>query len=208
MKKIIAQEQNEWVLNTWKWLAEKQEQYQAKSLYLPAGETPKLIYKDWEERQPELLNKLKLIQIDDVETGEQKNLFKKFFYDELPSYAHRIEYFEEGSTQADLGILGLGLNGHVAFHEPGLPANFYSGCVQLQNETITNLNLENKTWGKTYGAQAFYSCKALLIIVKGLKKKEILQQTIALGSRPDRQLIPAATLLQHPDLSILTDFEL
>ncbi|MGZ3725243.1 MAG: 6-phosphogluconolactonase [Pseudobdellovibrio sp.] len=208
MKKIIAQEQNEWVQRTSSWLAEKKAEYKAKSVYLPAGETPKLIYRDWELRKPEFLNQLQLIQIDDVLDGEKKDLFKKFFHDELPSYASRIEYFTDGGHQADLGILGLGMNGHVAFHEPGLPSNFYSGCVCLQNETLHNLQLNEGTWGKTYGARAFSSCKALLIIVKGLKKKEILQKTLIEAQNSSTGKIPASSLLHHPDLTILTDFEI
>lgn len=202
MKKIIAQEQLDWVKAASAWLSEKQKSYNASSIYVPAGETPKLIYRDWESKKPDLLKSLKMIQIDDVHTGAKKDLFKKFFYDELPSFADKIEYFDQGQTQADLGILGLGMNGHVAFHEPGLPNSFYSGCVKLQEETIRNLELEDTTWGKTYGAGAFNRCKALLLIIKGTKKKSILLETLGNNSK-----IPASALLHHPDLTILADFE-
>jgi 6-phosphogluconolactonase/glucosamine-6-phosphate isomerase/deaminase len=206
MKKIIAQDQNDWVLHASTWLDDKQTQYRAQSVYIPAGETPKLIYKDWELRKPAVLKHLKMIQIDDVLEGHKENVFKQFFFDELPSYASQIEYFGNGQTQADLGILGLGMNGHVAFHEPGLNFNFYSGCVRLQNETLRNLELEPETWGKTYGAAAFFGCKALLMIVKGAKKKDILLKT--LDKVGEAHGIPAQALLQHPDLTILTDFEI
>lgn len=212
MKKIIAQGQNEWVDLAAQWLDEKIVQYGATSIYVPAGETPKPIYRDWELRKPESLNKMQMIQIDDVLDGEKQNLFKQFFYSELPSYAPRIEYFERGQSQADLGILGLGMNGHVAFHEPGLASNFYSGCVRLQSETISNLGLAPGTWGKTYGAEAFNGCKALLMVVKGEKKKEILlrmlNSTTAGSAATALDGIPAQALLQHPDLTILTDFSI
>lgn len=207
MKKIVVQGQNEWVQAASDWLNEKQAQYKAQSLYVPAGETPKPLYRDWELHKPGYLNKMKMIQIDDVLDGEKKNLFKQFFFDELPTYAPKIEYFESGESQADLGILGLGMNGHVAFHEPGLAPNFYSGCVRLQNETLRNLDLANGTWGKTYGVNAFYKCKALLIAVKGVKKKEILLRTLEGGQRLAKE-VPACALLSHPDLTILTDFEI
>jgi 6-phosphogluconolactonase/glucosamine-6-phosphate isomerase/deaminase len=207
MKKIVAQGQNDWVTIAAHWLDEKQARYAAKSIYVPAGETPKPIYHDWELRKPESLNKMQMIQIDDVLDGEKQNIFKQFFQTELPSYASRIEYFDRGQSQADLGILGLGMNGHVAFHEPGLAPNFYSGCVRLQSETLINLGLVSGTWGKTYGAQAFFNCKALLLIVKGEKKKEILLRTLAAATNNSRE-IPACALLSHQDLTILTDFEL
>ena len=80
MKKIFAQEQNEWVHAAYSWLTEKQSQYRAESLYVPAGETPKLIYNDWELRKPDCLNNLKMIQIDDVLDGAKKDVFKNFFH--------------------------------------------------------------------------------------------------------------------------------
>lgn len=204
MKKIVSQEQSAWVLQASDWLQQKQIEYKAKSVYLPAGETPKKIYSYWQEQKPPFLDSLKLIQIDDVMTGQQKHVFRTFFKDYLPYKAEQIEYFETGHSQADLGILGLGMNGHVAFHEPDLNPKLYSGCVKLQDITIKNLNLEPNTWGKSYGAGAFNQCKALLLIVNGVKKKSILQKTL---SFPNSISIPASLLLGHQDLTILTDFE-
>jgi 6-phosphogluconolactonase/glucosamine-6-phosphate isomerase/deaminase len=203
MKKIVSQEQSAWVLQASDWLQQKQIEYKAKSVYLPAGETPKKIYSYWQQQKPPFLDSLKLIQIDDVMTGQQKHVFRTFFKDYLPYKAEQIEYFETGHSQADLGILGLGMNGHVAFHEPDLNPKLYSGCVKLQDITIKNLNLEPNTWGKSYGAGAFNQCKALLLIVNGEKKKAILQQTLNNKNNPH---IPASLLLNHPDLTILTDF--
>src|SRR4051812_37197415 len=105
MKKIVSQDQNNWVLQANHWLTDKSAQHKAKSLYLPAGESPKLIYQNWRKAPPVCLHDLKLIQIDDVMSGSKKDIFKKFFFDELPEFATRIEYIEQASTQADLGIL-------------------------------------------------------------------------------------------------------
>lgn len=204
MKKIVSQEQSVWVQQASDWLQQKKVEHRANSVYLPAGETPKKIYSFWQEHKPTFLDSLKLIQIDDVMTGQQKHVFRSFFKDHLPYKAEQIEYFETGSSQADLGILGLGMNGHVAFHEPDLNPKLYSGCVKLQDITIKNLNLEANTWGKSYGAGAFNQCKALLLIVNGEKKKEILHQTL---NKPNNVQIPASLLLNHQDLTILTNFE-
>jgi 6-phosphogluconolactonase/glucosamine-6-phosphate isomerase/deaminase len=35
----------------------------------------------------------------------------------------------------DVALLGLGPNGHVGFHEPGLKANFEGGRVMIKEET-------------------------------------------------------------------------
>jgi 6-phosphogluconolactonase/glucosamine-6-phosphate isomerase/deaminase len=204
MNQLIKQDQNLWVQSASNWLERKIIQYNSESVYIPAGETPKILYKYWTETNPFFLKKIKLVQIDEVSTGYKKKLFEKFFKNHLPLHHSQIEFISSGGTQADLAILGLGTNGHVAFHEPGLSQNFYSGCVKLSSETIHNLQLEEKTWGTTYGLGAFNACKAILMMVNGEKKMKIV---IDLINRNDPNKLPASGLKTHQDFTLLTDFE-
>ena len=204
MNQLIKQDQNLWVQSASNWLERKIIQYNSKSVYIPAGETPKILYKYWTENNPIYLKKIKLVQIDDVSTGSKIKIFEKFFQMHLPLHFSQIEFISAGSTQADLAIVGLGTNGHVAFHEPGLPLNFYSGCVKLSSETIHNLQLEEKTWGTSYGLGAFNSCNAILMMVNGEKKKKIV---IDLINTNDPKKLPASGLKTHQDFTLLTDFE-
>lgn len=203
MNKLIKQDQNLWVQSASNWLEQKLIQYNAKSVYIPAGETPKRLYKFWTETNPDYLKKLKFVQIDDVSTGAKADLFKEFFRQQLPIHHHQIEYISTAGTQADLAIVGLGLNGHVAFHEPGLSPNFYSGCVKLNSETVHYLQLDDNAWGTTYGVGAFINCKAVLMMVTGEKKKKI---AIDLQETNDARLLPACGLKLHQDFTLLTDF--
>ncbi|MEK7357725.1 MAG: 6-phosphogluconolactonase, partial [Bdellovibrionota bacterium] len=106
----------------------------------------------------------------------------------------------EGDAVADVAILGLGLNGHVAFHEPGLGRDFFSGCVKLSDTTVGQLAAEPETWGITYGAGAFARCRSVCIMVGGASKRDVLKRLLA-----GDDSLPATALMKHPDLTIFAD---
>jgi glucosamine-6-phosphate deaminase len=118
----------------------------------------------------------------------------------LPGFLNHFRWIGDSYEQGDLAILGLGLNGHVAFHEPELPKNFYSGCVRLSEKTCNTLGVEPSTWGITYGASAFLKSKAILMLVSGTAKREVLQRLL----KKDPSL-PATALCSHPQFTILAD---
>jgi 6-phosphogluconolactonase/glucosamine-6-phosphate isomerase/deaminase len=182
---------------TEQWLESRVKRYGARSLFLPAGETPRPLYARWREAEPGYLRGLRLLQVDDVSTGREKGMFARFFREELPALAVEPPVSE---VKADLAILGLGTNGHVAFHEPGIPASFRFGEVDLAEDTAARLKLEPGTKGVTYGVGTFFEAKAILLVVRGQNKKEILERL-----RKGDPSLPASGLLNHPDLTVLTD---
>lgn len=183
-----------------KWCLDSIQKHHAQSIYIPAGNTPIALYKIWQNEQPAYLRNKTLVQIDDVLTGRSKGLFKTFFEEHLPSHTNQIEFIHAAGHQADLAILGLGLNGHVAFHEPGVPEHFYSGCVKLTEITRKNLDLEDPTWGITYGAEAFLRTKAILMMVSGKSKREVVKRLLNRDAT-----LPATRLLSHPNFTLLCD---
>jgi len=184
------------------WCEEKIKTHRAHSIYIPAGRTPMALYEVWRRESPAYLSGLELVQIDDVLTGAKRDLFRRFLEENLPGHQKQIKFIGDGSRQADLAVLGLGLNGHVAFHEPGLHQGFYSGCVRLNPVTCDHLELARETWGITYGAGAFVRSRAVLMMVSGGSKREILKRFLA--GDPS---LPASALLGHPDLTLLADKE-
>jgi 6-phosphogluconolactonase/glucosamine-6-phosphate isomerase/deaminase len=192
-----------------KWCEEKTNDYQAKSVFLPAGQTPLALYKYWQQTRPAYLSHLKFRQIDDIQTGRQKGHFRRFFEENLAFYLKQfefidqLEFIEEQPAEAqpalcDLAILGFGRNGHVAFHEPGLASGFNVGCVRLAPETCRHLKLEDETWGLTYGVDAFFRAKAILLIVSGDGKEQAYQ-----AFKERRPEIPATYLADHPDITVM-----
>ena len=201
MKLIHCQDELEIVQKANSWCQEKTSEYQSTSIYLPAGETPKKLYANWEKERPNFLNGQSLLQIDDVIGHSTKaGIFRQFFIQNLPSFKKQLLPLGEEAQPADLGILGLGTNGHVAFHEPGVPFDFSFGQVLLSDETCDNLRIERKSYGLSYGVGSFLNCKALLLIVRGEKKRSALEDIVS--AKPQT---PAGQLKCHEDLTILVD---
>ncbi len=203
MQLQCCKDETEWISAANLWVQDYCRRYQVKRLFLPAGETPKPLYAYWEREQPAFLQNLTLVQIDDVVTGPTRECFREFFLQYLPSYAEQMEFFSEGEKGADLALLGLGMNGHVAFHEPGLSSELYSGCVELSAATRITLKLSEPTWGATYGLKAFKKCHGILLLVRGEKKRQIAERVLA----RDKE-VPAAQLMNSASLTVLADFKL
>jgi 6-phosphogluconolactonase/glucosamine-6-phosphate isomerase/deaminase len=176
------------------WLQSRVEKYGARSLFLPAGETPRALYQHWRENPPAFLKGLRLLQVDDVADGPGQGMFAKFFAEELPGYT---VHFPEGAERADLAILGFGTNGHVAFHEPHLPTGFSFGTVELEEDTTKRLSLPKGTKGITYGVGAFREASAILLLVKGAGK----QAAWSRFQNGDESL-PVSALRHHADISV------
>ena len=104
-------------------------------------------------------------------------------------------------------LLGLGSNGHVAFNEPG--ADF--DCLTRRVELDPNTRRDNSrfferledvpTHAFTQGLATIRRASALILVALGNKKLPAL--TEALSSPSDNT--PLAALLDHPDLTVVTD---
>lgn len=173
-----------------------------RSVFLPAGGTPTRLYEFWETQKPAYLAGARLLQIDDVLTGSQTGVFRRYFETHLPSYRSQLVPITGADEQAHVAILGFGLNGHVAFHEPGIDPAFYSGCVRLSEESRSALALEDGTWGVTYGLGAFQLAKSVLLMVAGEKKLAMFRRFLN-----ESDTFPATHLKRHGDLTVLVDFD-
>jgi 6-phosphogluconolactonase/glucosamine-6-phosphate isomerase/deaminase len=197
---IYLKDVNEIASFAYQWTEKKVSSVNAKSIYLPAGNTPIPLYMLFERMRPKWLDKIKLIQIDDILNTPAKGKFNKFFAEKLKFYyKNLISPVLYQSHQADLAILGLGPNGHIAFHEPHLPDDFDYGEVKLSAQTMKNLKLTKDAKGITYGANKFLQSKAILLIIVGENKKRILNKLIR-GLK-----CPASLLLNHQDLTIICE---
>ncbi len=173
-----------------------------RSIFLPAGRTPTRLYEFWERHSPTYLRGLSLLQIDDVRTGPQQGVFQRYFADTLPHSMPAFRSITSANDLADLAILGFGLNGHVAFHEPGIPFDFFSGCVRLSSDTQRSLGLTEETWGVTYGLGAFLRTRAVLLMVSGVAKRDTFRRFL-----DEIDTFPATGLKRHADLTVLVDFD-
>lgn len=200
MELVICKETEEVAEFADNWVARQVKNKQLQSLYVPAGATPELLYALWRQHRPEYLQSLQLVQIDDVLTGVKAHCFRDFFNQQLQPWLKQMAWLDQGDQQADATILGLGLNGHVAFHEPGLARTFFSGCVRLTPSTCERLSLTAGTWGISYGLAAFMNCREVLMLATGESKREVVQQLLNKNKN-----LPATELHQHPKFTLVLD---
>jgi glucosamine-6-phosphate deaminase len=108
----------------------------------------------------------------------------------------------------DLAILGLGLNGHVGFNEPGSRKNSRTRVVKLANETRKRQvaifgSLQNvPRHGVTLGLATLLESRRIALLAFGNEKTKVLQQVNQV--KPTTK-IPASQLKVHARFEVFVD---
>lgn len=137
---------------------------------------------------------------------------KHYFY---PHINHPDRYEQElvNAGGADLVILGIGENGHIAFIEPGFNPKTAAKAhrVYLEDSTINNNFPDKANTGYadeavTLGLDSILSAKKIILLATGEKKKAILEKALGDFNTPPNPSIPASFLKTHPNVTVITDF--
>jgi glucosamine-6-phosphate deaminase len=106
----------------------------------------------------------------------------------------------------DVCILGLGMNGHIAFNEPGSSWDERTHLVQLSPVTLAAQAAQAKTpWripaqGITLGVRNLIEARHILLIIAGARK-QVAKEALYRGAK-DRAW-PVTSLLGHASLTVL-----
>lgn len=106
----------------------------------------------------------------------------------------------------DLQLLGIGLNGHIAFNEPDDNFPPKTHIVQLTQSTIDanarfyNSRYEVPKTAITMGIGTIMKARSILLIASGAEKVEILEKALNGSVTPE---IPASVLQYHNDLTVI-----
>lgn len=111
----------------------------------------------------------------------------------------------------DLQLLGIGMDGHIAYNEPGTPFSSTTHVVELHPESIQSSldygfeNIEDvPTRGVSQGIQTIMNAKKLLMIAKGSKKAELVKRMLE-GSVDEQ--FPSSIIQRHPNVLVILDYE-
>lgn len=109
----------------------------------------------------------------------------------------------------DLMVVGIGMNGHIGFNEPGVDWNLHSHVVNL--DTITKTvgqkyfdKVTNLTQGITLGMQHILNARYVLLLANGLAKSEIIKQTL---EGEVTNAVPATILRLHTHAMAVLDVD-
>jgi len=106
-----------------------------------------------------------------------------------------------------LALLGIGMNGHLGFNEPGTTVDFPGGTIDLDETTRT---VGKKYFAKpfpldkgiTIGLKHLLAAKRILLMANGEKKAGIVETCMRESPDPSR---PASFLQDHPGFELYLD---
>ncbi|MEP6870629.1 MAG: glucosamine-6-phosphate deaminase [Anaerolineaceae bacterium] len=106
----------------------------------------------------------------------------------------------------DVVILGIGMNGHLAFNEPGTERGQRAMLTTLTSRTRASatacFGAAPPTHGLTLGLAEILSARRVLLLAMGEKKAEIVAQAL---ERTVSSTCPASFLQEHPHCSVVLD---
>ena len=106
-----------------------------------------------------------------------------------------------------LTVLGVGMNGHIGFNEPGAPGRWGCHVTELdgvtQSVSVKYFGSPRKvTHGITVGWVTLKEADRVILIASGESKARIIGEALRGDVKPD---VPASLLRDHPDLTVVLD---
>jgi len=152
------------------------------------------------------------IKHDDKKSFRQyliKNLFSKIniknknikFLDSESSCPEKeCKAHEKKAKKADVLILGVGVNGHIAFNEPRSSVKSKTRFVKLSVDTLKrNKILKNAL---TIGISTILSAKKIILLASGNNKIKAIRHL--LKGKPSK-IWPVTSLKKHKNLTVILD---
>ena len=115
--------------------------------------------------------------------------------------------FQKGGI--DLMLVGIGMNGHIGFNEPGVSFNKYSHVIDLDDATQTvgqKYFTENTMLKKgiTLGLNHLVQSKKVILVANGAKKAEVIRKALEGEISED---MPASIVRLHPQSMVIIEEE-
>jgi glucosamine-6-phosphate deaminase len=106
----------------------------------------------------------------------------------------------------DLAILGIGVNGHIAFNEPGSPFDSRTRLVTLEPETLKSNFKESPPFHQamTIGIGTLLQAKKIWVVALSKSKAQAVRSAI---HEPMNSAVPASALQLHPQVTWFLDSE-
>ncbi len=129
--------------------------------------------------------------------------------DDLKSECSKMDKLIADKGGIDIMIVGIGMNGHIGFNEPGTSFAALSHVAELDEITKSvgqkyfdgPVKLEK---GITIGFGHLMNTKKVFLMANGSKKAEVIKKTI---EGPVTESFPASIMQKHTDGFILIDEE-
>jgi glucosamine-6-phosphate deaminase len=112
----------------------------------------------------------------------------------------------------DLGLIGIGVNGHIAFNDPPADFNTHDGFIVVKLDEQCKMQQLNEGWFETLedvpdeavsmSVWQIMQCRTIISVVPHLVKADAVTKTLTSKITNN---IPATILKQHPDWHLFLD---
>ena len=140
--------------------------------------------------------------------ASQTHLFDALSAD-LVAECRKMDHIIRKKGGIDLMLVGVGMNGHIGFNEPGVEINLYSHVIPLDQTTQTvgqkyfsrSTKLQK---GITLGLQHLLDSTNAIMMASGTKKAAIIRKALeeSITTR-----VPASIIRQHKGGMVMLDQE-
>lgn len=129
--------------------------------------------------------------------------------EDLPGECERMNAFIAERGGLDLLLVGVGMNGHIGFNEPGVSFDNYANVQLLEEITLSvgQKYFQEATelkYGITLGLRHLMEAKQVLMLANGQKKAGIMKQVL---EGPIGNEVPASIIRSHVNSVVLLDVE-
>ncbi len=126
---------------------------------------------------------------------------------DLNSELTNMNTFLAKNGPIDLMLLGIGLNGHIGFNEPGASFESYAHVIQLDKTTQTVgqkyfQSEQSLNKGITLGLKHVMESQHVILMAKGTKKRDIIHQAL---DGDVTEAVPASILQHHSNSEVMVD---
>lgn len=125
---------------------------------------------------------------------------------DLEAECRRYESAIAAAGGLDLAVLGIGIDGHVAYNMPG-PVSLPTHVVRLPDGLAAFLHVPPSSWplrAVTMGIGTIRGARGILVIATGATKATAVKALVHGPENPDW---PCSFLRSHPDIEVLMDRE-
>ncbi|MDQ0473662.1 glucosamine-6-phosphate deaminase [Labrys wisconsinensis] len=203
------------------------------AIALPTGQTPLMLYRELAQRHRTGALSLAAAHLFNLDEylglpGRHPMSYAAFLRDNLidlvdadPARVHLLDGASadpaaacaahdravEAAGGLDLAILGLGVNGHIAFNEPGCSWQTRGHVVDLAEATLARHREQTGRGdlpkrGLTMGVATLREARSVLLLASGSGKRAAMAALLAGRGDPDW---PVTSMLTHPDLLVLAE---
>lgn len=231
MKLVVAEDYEDLSRRAVAWLRDALAGIDIPNVVLPTGNTPLGLYHNLAaEPNGQFLTNARFIQLDEYQgiPREDSRTLAGWFWRTLldplsipktallsfdpsaPDPDAEAARMEVVATKAgiDACVLGLGVNGHLGFNEPGSDFASRSRVVELAQDSLKS---NAAYWGDetsvprrafTLGLRTLATSSHTLLLVSGAQKAEILATTL---TGPQTPQVPATCLKSFRDVTVIAD---